>query len=517
MPGVTARFPALTLAQVWSVLAWGLPALAALLAVMPAVDLAYQLRAGSVILDTGAIPRADTWTFTAGYLWTDQQWGAQILLTVAYRLAGWTGLALLRAGLVAVTCWLLARLVAIRAPRLGAMARTLLVLAAFTAMATALALRPQLFAIPLFVLALVVLADRAAHPRRIWAIPLLTLVWANLHGSFPLVLVLLGLGLLGDVLDRRDPRPLGVVTLASVAATLVNPFGLGVWEYVLRITTSPTISKRVSEWQSPSPTDPAGAVFWLSIVAVAGFLVIRRLRTGPTGLPGPVGLLTLAGFGLLGAVTGRGIAWWPPAALFVMAPLVAKALTPTANGEPPPFWTERPVRQARRSAVNTVLLLAMLVVGLALLPIWRPVGPAGVPLGTLSYAPQGIARYLNDHLAPDYCPDSPSGCPLDSRATIKTWAPQVWGSWLEFVSPQQAVALDSRIELYPDAVWQDADLVNRVDPAWDTTLGGWGTAFVITQKGVDDRLDAALRASSSWTLVYEDSDGSIFERRVIPL
>ena len=87
--------------RLWLFLAISLPVLASLIAPMSTVDLAYQLRAGSEILATGAIPTVDTWTFTvAGQPWFDQQWGAQVILTVVERFGGWTGLAIFRALLV---------------------------------------------------------------------------------------------------------------------------------------------------------------------------------------------------------------------------------------------------------------------------------------------------------------------------------------------------------------------------------------------------------------------------------
>ena len=93
-----------TLGQLWSFLAVALPALAALLVPMPAVDLAYQLRAGADMLASHAIPTTDTWTFTVyGTPWLDQQWGAQVLLALVFQWTGWTGLAVLRAALVALT------------------------------------------------------------------------------------------------------------------------------------------------------------------------------------------------------------------------------------------------------------------------------------------------------------------------------------------------------------------------------------------------------------------------------
>ena len=91
----------MSFARLWAVLAILLPALAALIANLSSVDLAYHLRAGGDILGGAGIPRADAWTFTAlGQPWLDQQWGAQVILAAVYRLAGWTGLVLLRALLV---------------------------------------------------------------------------------------------------------------------------------------------------------------------------------------------------------------------------------------------------------------------------------------------------------------------------------------------------------------------------------------------------------------------------------
>ena len=71
---VGARVTWPTMGQLWVFLAVALPVLASLLVPMPAVDLAYQLRAGADILAGNGIPAVDTWTFTvAGTPWLDQQ------------------------------------------------------------------------------------------------------------------------------------------------------------------------------------------------------------------------------------------------------------------------------------------------------------------------------------------------------------------------------------------------------------------------------------------------------------
>ncbi len=489
---IAARFRP-TLAALWTFLAIALPTLAALLAPMPAVDLAYQLRAGGEILDSGAIPVMDTWTYTIqGQPWTDQQWGAQVLLALVYRAVGWSGLAIMRAALVALAFGLLLLVVRRRNPALASRWQALLVLAAFVVASPALALRPQLFAIVLFAATLLILADRGAHPRRIWLIPILAVAWANLHGSFPLVLVVLGIAVLGDLLDKREWRISLAVTVVSGLATLVNPLGLDVWGYVVRLATNPTIGSRVSEWRPPGLTDAPGILFWLSVVvaALAVALVWRQRRSFP--LPA---LLTLVAFAGLGAITGRGLAWWPFAAVFVLARFIPA-------GDPAPATA----RDRRPSTLNGVVMGLLIVAGIALLPFWRPTGPAGVPLATLSYAPQGIADYLR-HLGVRFTSIPP-----------RVWAPQHWGSWLELEAPYLAYAVDSRIELFPTPVWADYDRVEVaaadrlvLPPDWAQVLDRDRVGLVVTDAATNVALETAL-SRACWGRVYTDSDGSIWGR-----
>src|SRR5215207_5007402 len=141
----------MSFARLWLVIALALPAIIALLVAMPAVDLAYHVRAGELILSTGRVPAVDTFTFTvAGEPWTDQQWLAQVVLATGHRLGGWELLAVMRAAVVVA---IVASLVGIALARgVGTRAAVVLALVGFALMAPALALRPQLFGILLFAL-----------------------------------------------------------------------------------------------------------------------------------------------------------------------------------------------------------------------------------------------------------------------------------------------------------------------------------------------------------------------------
>ena len=62
----------------------------------------------------------------------------------------------------------------------------------------------------------------ARTASRLWLIPFIAIAWANVHGSFPLVVVLVGLAWLDEVALLREPtrREVGIAYLL----TLVLPF-----------------------------------------------------------------------------------------------------------------------------------------------------------------------------------------------------------------------------------------------------------------------------------------------------
>ncbi|HEX7951127.1 MAG TPA: hypothetical protein VF494_12310 [Candidatus Limnocylindrales bacterium] len=530
-------------ATLWRVLAVGLPIVAAIAAPLPSVDLTFLLRAGSEILASGAIPTTDSWTFTAaGSPWLDQQWAAEVLLQVVFGAAGWTGLVLFRAALVGLAFGLLLATIRRRAPRLGPIAVALLVVSAFVVSANALALRAQLLAIVLFAATLYVLAIRVERPRAVWLIPLFALLWANLHGTFLFAPALCGLAWLADLYEAGPSRLRGwtlhrmfLVGLVATAATLVNPFGPAVWGYVANLTSNPTIASRVSEWLPPSPLGVPGALVWLSVLGVAA-LALTRIRaawrardTGDTSdtsdtsgsirrrrgafrsrvnIPWPA-LLTLGLFGGFALASGRGTAWWPFAAAFVIAPWLQPdappaAVAPGAGAAPgaadvPP--SRRPTPPPLRR-LNLAIVGALVVAGGALLPTWRPLGPLGVPTGTLTQAPQGIAQFHDRTTCEQAGPGSP-----------RVWNPQVWGSWLEFAAPCALYAVDSRIELFSAQVWDDGATVEAGGPGWEAIVDRAQVAEVIVEYADNEAFErAAHDAQAVWSRVLADCDGSIWVR-----
>jgi hypothetical protein len=463
-----------TIGQLWAFAAVALPVVAALRATLPANDLAYQIRAGEIMVRTHHVIRVDPFTFTAfGRPWLDQQWGAQILFDLVYRAGGWVGLALFRSALVG--CIYLLVFLACRAA--GARIRTAawLTVAGFTVSAGGLALRPQLLGMALFACVVWLVFERHRHPRWVWIVPVVTALWANLHGSFFLAPFLLGLAWLGDVHDRkpRAARTLAVA-LASAAAATLNPFGLRVWAYAVGISTNPVITRVITEWQPPTVRDATGAVFFASIVAVAGFLVLRaRTTSWPT-------LLFLGVFVLIGLEAVRGIFWWG----LVAPPMVAQLL---------PIGKEP---QVDRSWVNGVFAAVIVAVGLSSLPLWRTGSRTAPSPRLVTIAPVAVTAELRRVLRPGE----------------RFFDPVPWASWFELNLPRNPVFLDPRIEIFPKQILDQHEDVSLGRQGWQWVLDRWGIRVVAADRGEEGQLIPIIERDPGWREVYADPEGAVFVR-----
>ena len=452
----------------WASLVVLVPVVVALLSRMGTTDLAYHIRAGDEILRAHSLPRFDTYTFSVtGAPWLDQQWGAQIVLALGHR-GGWATLAFLQAIFIAASFWFI--YLACRARGASVRTSSLLTVVGFLVASPTLAMRPQLVALPLFAAALWALASREISPRRLYLIPVLAAICANVHGSFTIFPLVVGLAWIQDARQHvPGSRRLLWLTLATIAATLVNPFGVDAWRYAYDLSTNPIIRDTISEWAPVTATDVSGLFMIGSALAVVAVLARRGTPTRWTTL------LWLVVFFMLAMSAQRAIVWWS-----MVTPVILAELFPAASVPP-----EHPGREPKAPAFG--IIVAMLVAVVVLLPWWRP-------NDLLSQAPPGVTQAVIDHVPPG----------------SKMFVHQPWGSWFEYVTPDRPVFVDSRIEIIPKEIWDDYGQVGFAGADWRTVLDRWHPDAIVAAENWDLLPD--LRVDPDWTLIYEDDDGAVFIR-----
>lgn len=231
-------------------------------------DLWGHLRFGLDVLRTHRLPGVDPYSFTQDRPWLNHEWFSELQMGVAYAGAGVAGLALLKGALVfgTLACvWF-----ALSGIDPVARLMTIAMVALSTAPLTR-TLRPQLWSMLCLAILCRVLVEERRRARR-W-LPLLFLVWANLHGGW-----IVGFGILAvwagvDVLIRPKQFAMwAAVVPLSVLATLATPYGVELWRFLYATVG---MSRGITEWQPLWTMTPPNWVPWICTVAVSAWLLRR--------------------------------------------------------------------------------------------------------------------------------------------------------------------------------------------------------------------------------------------------
>jgi tetratricopeptide (TPR) repeat protein len=260
-------------------------------------DLGWQMAAGRYIVQHHQIPSTTLFTYTVpNSTWIYPPFSG-VFFYLLYLLGGYAALSWLSAFACAAT-------VALTVWRGGRVTAALAILAV-PAIAFRTMPRADLFTTVLFAAVLVLLARYYEGQQvRLWLLPVLLLLWVNMHHGFVAGLALMGAYVFSELCDLifADRRAAAFARLrkaipwliASAAATLVNPWGFGIYRALSRQNkvTLP-LTEFIGEWspvhfnslalrQAFSPRDPASADWWmLALGAIAILVCIWKLRPGP--------------------------------------------------------------------------------------------------------------------------------------------------------------------------------------------------------------------------------------------
>ncbi len=225
-------------------------------------DLWGHLRFGLDILHTRTIPVADPYSFTQDLPWINHEWLSEVVLAAVYQAWGSAGLVALK-GIIFVACFAIAASALRRAWPPAAGALVLLVGWAFLPFRT---VRPQLWT---FLGVAALCRMFLARPARWWlaAVPLMFLVWSNLHGGWIVGAMLLAIWTGSAVVRRDRPGLAAAVAVLSALATLINPYGWHLWRF---LAGTVRLTRDIEEWQ---PLFQMSAPYWVPWVVTVLLLI----------------------------------------------------------------------------------------------------------------------------------------------------------------------------------------------------------------------------------------------------
>ena len=219
-------------------------------------DLWIHMLTGQTILRTGHIPRVEAYSYSAaGALWRNHEWLSQVALAFLYAHLGIFGLKILK--LLAASILILALAIGISATGASSRVQRLALILSAVALSPYMQFRPQLFSFMLLsVLMTVIAIEIYRRDAMLWPLIPMFALWANFHGGYIVGLGAIGIatavmfvqGWFGDADRMTSARRLALVTLGCAAATLCNPFGVGLWTGVAHSVGDPLIRKVMNDW-----------------------------------------------------------------------------------------------------------------------------------------------------------------------------------------------------------------------------------------------------------------------------
>ena len=461
-------------------------------------DTWWHLRSGAYQLEHRTVIGADLFSHTRfGEPWINHSWGSQIVMYVVYAVFGGQGLpgdggniglALLTAALATGGM----ALVYLASPG-SVYVRAFVVVLGAAAAAVFWSPRPQMFT---FFFSAVVYYLLHLYKRqgldRLWWIPVVMMIWGNMHGGFAIGFILMVGFVSGevagnlfdpggpDVIPWRGIGRLVLVMVVSGAALVINPFGFGILRVPLETVNIGVLQDFIEEWASPDFHQRQTWPFILLLLGALGVAGLSRERLDWTDLA------LVAGTAVMSLLAGRNIAVFAVVATPVMARHVDAFLADHG-------WQIRPVTRPSpaMARLNWVLLLVVALGGLA--KVYVAVNPETVTEAQIKNLPVQAAEYINT--------ERPAGLMFNSYN---------WGGYLMFAAPGFPVFVDGRTDLYGDEFLSEYLNVLLVSDGWRETLDKYGVSWVVIERR--SVLARVLRDEPGWRAVYEDELAALFVR-----
>lgn len=234
-------------------------------------DTLWHIKTGEWIIKHHCVPKADPFSWTArGLPWHAHEWLWEVLAYGCWRFAGkWGVWGLMTLGSVLFGVGTYA--FAYRYSKGWALPTSLITVALSHLYWSA---RPHTLAYSLFAVWFALFAASESHPKLLCALPLISAFWANIHSSAPIAPLFALLWLGAEAFGKKewswkDPRLFGAT--ASLLAVAMNPWGFGIFPYMLRASSQTAIVNYVEEWFSPDFHSLWGKLILIVIAIVLVF------------------------------------------------------------------------------------------------------------------------------------------------------------------------------------------------------------------------------------------------------
>jgi hypothetical protein len=451
----------------------------------------------------------------SGHPWYAWEWLYDLLIAAIHQVFGLNGVVFCTAAVIAATFGLTFHFVLRRGGNL--VITFFLLILSLGASAVHFLARPHvlswLFAVIWFELVDSASTARNHHAgkRFLW-LPVLMVVWVNLHGGFVLGFALLAIYLAGGAIEfftHREQRAeiaawlkrLGGLTALTFAASFINPYGYHLHVHVYRYLSDRFLMGQISEFRSPDFHGAAQQCFAVLLIVVIVTLASARLRPGPSGLL----LLLFAAYG--GLYATRNLPTSSLLITLVIAPILSDTVAHAAASRTVASWLRHlfsrldsfgsRMRNLEAHFRGHLWIVLVLVLGL-----WA----------CMQHGRLGSAQLINAYFDDKRFPVEASEYIADHNIREPIFSLDYWGGYLIYrLYPQTKVVVDDRHDLYGDQLIKDYLKIVLVQPSYEKELDQMRVDWVLVPRW--SSLANMLRLTPQWTAVHEDGTAALFHRQ----
>jgi hypothetical protein len=449
-------------------------------------DTGYHIRVGELILATHSVPSYDVFSFHSPPLsWTAHEWLSEVIMALVHRGFGLTGIVVFFALIISLTYYLL-----FTSLRLNH--KNILLIVFFVSLVVASSAlhwfaRPHIFSL-LLTLAYSQVLDAYQYRNRsyLWVLPILMILWVNLHGGFIIGFVLIALYLAGNLISStaatRKPFPLALALAGCFLASLVNPYGYHILLFPLNLVSNEFLMNHITEYLSPN-FHSILPFRYLVFLAIALFALSKS----------PFDVIELA-LVLLFLHMALYSARYIPLFAIVTSPILmrhAESLIDGSGGKIVKYFKVRSEGIALIDASSNAYLWAI-VAGLAVF--------VAIANGKIQFqfdervSPRTALEFLRkENLKGNMFNNETFG---DSV---------IYTAW-----PEYKVFVDGRFDVYGAPRMRDYVNVVFLSPGWQNVLDKYDINFVF--ETATSPLSVLLMERKDWHLVYADKFANIFVR-----
>jgi hypothetical protein len=480
----------------------------------------WHIRNGEQMLQTRSIPRTDSFSSTMhGRPWYAWEWLFDLAIAGIHRWMGLNGVVLVTALVIAAAFALLFRFTLERGGSLPV--TVILVVLSLGASMIHLFARPHvlswLFALIWF--RLLDVSENATGKRRLFWLPVLMLLWANVHGGFLLGFALLSLYLAGGAIEYFTRPPVGTqpvaspaesrqtianrlkhlftITVLALLAGLVNPYGYKLYVHVYQYLTNSFLMNHIDEFLSPNFHGVAQQCFAALLLITILALASARAR------PRPTHLLVIIFAAYSGLYASRNLPTSSMLLTLIVGPVLSQTMAENV-GLPPGMqrlfsrlraFSER-MRNLEFSFSGHLWPIALVILGLAV---------------CLHHGRLGQRQIMNAHFDAKRFPVQAADVIAQRGIRNPIFAPDYWGGYLIYrLYPQTQVVVDDRHDLYGEQFLKYYLRVIRVAPGWDKVLDEKRITCVLVP--ADSSLANILKETAGWRTTHEDKVALLFQR-----